>query len=115
MFVRSKGGSEEWVFPKGHIEKGEKSVEAAVREVREEAGVLARIVDLTATNIRFKAGGEDVNAVFYLMEYVRDVESVEKRETQWFSFDEALQQLKYEESRRALRVAENKRVALSTS
>lgn len=30
-----------WVFPKGHVEAGETEIEAALREVREEAGVEA--------------------------------------------------------------------------
>ncbi len=33
-----------WVFPKGHIEAGETPEEAAVREVDEEAGVVATVV-----------------------------------------------------------------------
>lgn len=33
--------SGEWVFPKGHLEAGESSLEAALREVAEEAGVNA--------------------------------------------------------------------------
>lgn len=33
-----------WVFPKGHIEPGESSEAAAVREVEEEAGVSAALV-----------------------------------------------------------------------
>lgn len=32
-------------FPKGHIEKGETEKEAAVREVLEETGITARIID----------------------------------------------------------------------
>ena len=31
-----------WVFPKGHLDPGEDHLQAAVREVREEAGVEAR-------------------------------------------------------------------------
>jgi diadenosine hexaphosphate hydrolase (ATP-forming) len=34
-----------WVFPKGHIDPGETSLQAAVREVEEEAGVQARCSD----------------------------------------------------------------------
>lgn len=33
-----------WVFPKGHIEQGETSQEAALREVAEEAGVAAELM-----------------------------------------------------------------------
>jgi diadenosine hexaphosphate hydrolase (ATP-forming) len=43
LLIRHRNGS--WVFPKGHIEAGESKVDAAVREVEEEAGVQASIVD----------------------------------------------------------------------
>ena len=33
-----------WVFPKGHIEKTETKIEAAIREVEEESGVVADLV-----------------------------------------------------------------------
>jgi ADP-ribose pyrophosphatase YjhB (NUDIX family) len=36
--VQNLEGDEIWTFPKGHIEKGEKSEEAALREVQEETG-----------------------------------------------------------------------------
>lgn len=38
-----------WVFPKGHIEQGETSQEAALREVAEEAGVAAVLMPDTPT------------------------------------------------------------------
>lgn len=43
LLIRHRNGS--WVFPKGHIESGESKVDAAVREVEEEAGVQASVVD----------------------------------------------------------------------
>ena len=36
-----KHKKDEWVFPKGHLEQGETHLEAALREVEEEAGVSA--------------------------------------------------------------------------
>lgn len=34
-----------WVFPKGHLDPGESALEAALREVEEEAGVVAHCPD----------------------------------------------------------------------
>lgn len=34
-----------WPLPKGLVEKGETNAEAAVREVREEAGVETKLID----------------------------------------------------------------------
>ena len=34
----------QWVFPKGHLERGERPEDTAIREVREEAGVEIRIL-----------------------------------------------------------------------
>lgn len=48
LLLRYKGGG--WTFPKGHIDEGEREEDAAVREVREETGVSARVLGkLSAT------------------------------------------------------------------
>ena len=56
----------EWVFPKGWIDPGETAEQAAVREVREETGLRADIVQLAGT-APYVADGETRNVVYYLM------------------------------------------------
>ena len=43
LMIRHKNGT--WVFPKGHIEPGESKTQTAEREVQEEAGVEANVLD----------------------------------------------------------------------
>ena len=95
----------DWVLPKGHIEADESPEETAVREVREEAGVeatpVAYLGELTFTSPR----GDEVHAGYFLMEYVRDVPAMEDREILWCSMDEALELLRFENTRTLIRRA----------
>jgi diadenosine hexaphosphate hydrolase (ATP-forming) len=43
LLIRHHNGT--WVFPKGHVDPGETPLEAALREVAEEAGVESRCPD----------------------------------------------------------------------
>lgn len=45
ILVTQHSAHKGWDFPKGHIEKGETSEQAAVREVEEETGVKAEIIE----------------------------------------------------------------------
>lgn len=47
LLIRHRSGR--WVFPKGHIDPGESHLQAAVREVEEEAGIAARCLEPTST------------------------------------------------------------------
>ena len=46
---RNAAGRPQWTLPKGRIEEGETAAQAAVREVREETGYQATIVDELGT------------------------------------------------------------------
>ncbi len=62
-------GYHKWVLPKGLVEKGESQMEAAVREVEEEVGVQAKIVDLPA-----QAGMSPLKIIEYY--YYADLETI---------------------------------------
>ncbi|HEX3007850.1 MAG TPA: NUDIX domain-containing protein, partial [Bacteroidales bacterium] len=44
LIISSSDGAH-WVLPKGHIDPNESSEDAALRELREEAGIIGKIVD----------------------------------------------------------------------
>jgi ADP-ribose pyrophosphatase YjhB (NUDIX family) len=111
LLVRPSDNADEWVLPKGHINQGEDPAEAALREVCEETGVVARLVGLVADNVRFFAKGEDVTVWFYLMEFLSEMPPAENREKQWVSLEEAMKRIKFEETRKAIKSAESMRSA----
>lgn len=104
------------VFPKGHIERGESHVDAALREVREEAGVIARIVcPLGMVTYKLKDETDpkekELRVKFYLMETLakRTLEEAEaKRDPQFMEYARAQKELTHDESREMLELAERK-------
>lgn len=97
LLVRARTDPTLWIFPKGHIEAGETAACAALREVREEAGVAATVVrhvgDMPITTGR---------AAIFLMRYIADVPASEQRESTWCSPHDACRLLTYSESRALL-------------
>ncbi|MFM1779617.1 MAG: hypothetical protein RIS51_762 [Actinomycetota bacterium] len=58
---KNRGGHAAWVIPKGHIEKGESAEQAAVREVFEETGIEAEIIEkIGEISYSFKASGKRI-------------------------------------------------------
>lgn len=67
LLVQASRKPIEWVLPKGHIEPGEQPEQTAVREVREETGVWARVLDRLDT-ISLVVEEEQQRIQFFLME-----------------------------------------------
>jgi diadenosine hexaphosphate hydrolase (ATP-forming) len=107
LLVRAREPAGAWVFPKGHIEPGETPEDAAFREVREEAGVHARVEGLLG---EIPAGNG--TSAMYLMTQT-DAGSDREREVAWFPFEAALRALAFDESRQLLKAAHQKRSAAS--
>lgn len=73
VLVTQHSGHKGWDFPKGHIEIGESSEAAAIREVEEEVGVKAEIVEKVGqTQYFYFDAGERIlkTVVFYVMKYL---------------------------------------------
>lgn len=103
-----------WVFPKGLIgdhEKGESKEETAVREVEEETGVLAKIVDeFEPVTYWFVFKGEKIKKTVYyfLMEYVSgDIKNhdFEMENVEWLPVDNVLDRLSYPSDKKVWQVA----------
>jgi 8-oxo-dGTP pyrophosphatase MutT (NUDIX family) len=95
----------EWVLPKGHIDQGEKDWEAAVREVREESGVVGHLLEPVGSD-EFEWGGKKVIANYYLIQALDEVEREESRRLRWFSLEKAMEAITHPENQKLLADAE---------
>lgn len=98
---KTKNKDSKWSFPKGLIDGSEKSETTAVREVKEEAGIEAKIEEkLGSVKYIFIWEGENIFKIvtFYLMEYVsgdpKD-HDFEVAEAKWFELPEVDHHLTY--------------------
>lgn len=89
LLVRARRDPTQWVLPKGHIDPGETAEQAALREVREEAGVEAVLIAFVGTSA-YTFAGERCRVGFYLMRFARAVAADEEREVAWQSLESAL-------------------------
>jgi len=92
---RAKGGEKVLALPKGHPEGDESGADAAIREIREETGIEARLVDKLA-DIRYwyQRDGKRIAKVvsFFLFEHVSGEpagDPFEVEEARWMPLDEA--------------------------
>lgn len=101
--VKTLTGKEVWTFPKGHIEKGEKKEEAALREVEEETGIKPVIKkELGSSTYYFKDKDGTIvkkTVFWYLMEplYESNLKTAEEvLEVKWFELSDALSVISYD-------------------
>ena len=94
-------GAKVLALPKGHPEEGESPGEAALREVREEAGVVARLVEpLGDVRYWYTREGQRIAKVvsFFLLDYVSgevDDHDLEVEHARWMPLEQAASELTY--------------------
>jgi len=107
-------------LPKGLVDPGEKPQAAALREVREETGILAEPVTKLSDNkyvyVRTWGDGKRVFKIvsFYLMRYVSgEIDNltsdmrIEVKRALWVTLRDATRQLAYSNERKVLRQAQD--------
>lgn len=108
---RAKGGERVLALPKGHPEHGESGAEAALREIREETGVQARLVDkLGDVRYWYQRDGKRIAKVvsFFLFEHVSGEpagDPLEVEEARWMPLEEAERALSYRGERQMVALA----------
>jgi 8-oxo-dGTP pyrophosphatase MutT (NUDIX family) len=101
---RGAQGDEVLGLPKGHLDGDETELEAAVREVREETGVVAEPVEkLGEISYTYERRGQpiDKRVVFYLLRYRSGdlAHDHEIEQVRWMPLEQAVRSLTYEGER----------------
>lgn len=107
--VQNLEGEEIWTFPKGHIEKGEKVEQTALREVEEETGYRCEIInpfERVQYWFRRQNAVTKKTVTWFLMKPlektgVHDPEEI--LETQWVTLEDAQKLAKYKSDKKILK------------
>ena len=102
---RAADGSKVLALPKGHPDGTESAADAALREVREETGVDATLVEkLGDIRYWYMRGGRRISKIvsFFLLDYVSgelDDHDHEVEHARWIGLDQAARELSYKGER----------------
>lgn len=114
ILIAQHSGHHGWVFPKGLIgdkKKGEKKEEAAIREVKEEAGVDAKIIKPLTPLTYWYAWEKEKRkktVYYFLMEYKSgDItkHDHEMEKVEWLPVEKIVERLTYENEKRVFNEA----------
>ena len=119
LYKNIKNKYEGWVLPKGTVEEGEEHKETALREVREESGVNASVIQYIGSSQYSFAAGEDIinKQVHWYFMMADSYYSKPQREeyfmdSGYYKFHEAYHLLKFQNEKQILEKAYNQYVEL---
>jgi 8-oxo-dGTP pyrophosphatase MutT (NUDIX family) len=111
---KNRGGRADWCIPKGHVESGEDLAQTAVREINEETGIEAEVVEkLGEISYSFKVGPQRIKKTVHHFllrqtggELSSDMDPTgEVIEAKWFKLSEIGTVLAHENERKVARQA----------
>ncbi len=119
LYKNIKNKYEGWVLPKGTVEEGEEHKETALREVREESGVNASVIQYIGSSQYSFAAGEDIinkQVHWYLMMadsyYSKPQREEYFMDSGYYKFHEAYHLLKFQNEKQILEKAYNQYIEL---
>jgi len=93
-------------FPKGHVEKGETEEETAKREVFEETGLNIMLLDEFRVEIKYPLSESKIKKLVLFIgqasEQVVCIQQEEIEDYKWLNYDDMINLLTYESSKRVL-------------
>ncbi|MDZ7578350.1 MAG: NUDIX hydrolase [Candidatus Nanopelagicales bacterium] len=101
-----------WSFPKGHVEEGETDQQAAIREVKEETGIAARVVEpLGPIDFWFMAEGRRIHKTVHHFLMLAEggelsAEDPEVVSVEWVPLTAVFGRLVYADERKLLKKAQ---------
>ena len=102
-----------WDFPKGHIEKGEKTEDAVRREAKEETGISKiEIIPGFKETVRYFVGPKEERRLKFVAWFLARTEqkqvkvSFEHQGYVWLSLEEAMRQATYSDTKKLLKKAD---------
>jgi 8-oxo-dGTP pyrophosphatase MutT (NUDIX family) len=111
---KNRGGKADWCIPKGHVEAGEDLAQTAVREISEETGIEAEVVEkLGEISYSFKIGPQRIKKTVHHFllrqtggELSSDMDPTgEVIEAKWFKLSELESILAHENERKVAHLA----------
>lgn len=97
-----------WSLPKGHIEAGETKAETAVREIREETGIIGEVIaELGVIDFTFVAEGRRIHKTVHHFILRRtggavNTDDIEVADVAWVALGDVADRLSYADERRLL-------------
>jgi 8-oxo-dGTP pyrophosphatase MutT (NUDIX family) len=96
LLITARSRPKQWIIPKGHIEDRETAPAAALREAEEEAGVRGQLLGYLG-RFSFPYGKRRVVVRCYLIKARGRASAREGRKHRWYSFDDAVRRISFEE------------------
>lgn len=105
LIITSRRRRDRWVLPKGNLKRDEAASDAALRELREEAGVRGRVLGAAGV-AEYSTRDGRVRIEYFLIEYRGDTKDRgENRIARWCDVREAARLLSHSSARTVLREA----------